>query len=92
MLLTLAFTLVSSNIHVLMTDEPPSSSTAVLTLAGGDTAASTTVQQAPALPHLDTPDAFPVLYPQPYIIQLDLMRTVFATIEDRKIAIVRHLK
>lgn len=85
------FTLVSSTIHVLMTNEPTSSSTAAISLAGGDAAASTTAQQAPALPHLDTPNAFPFPYPQPYSIQLDLMRTVFAAIEDGKIAIVRQL-
>lgn len=41
-----------------------------------------------ALPRLPTPDSFPFPYAQPYSIQLDLMRTVFAAIEDRKVAIV----
>ncbi|KAL1410972.1 ATP-dependent DNA helicase chl1 [Vanrija albida] len=45
-------------------------------------------EDGPALPHLPTPDSFPFPYPQPYGIQLDLMRTVFAALEDRKIAIV----
>lgn len=42
----------------------------------------------PALPHLATPESFVFPYPQPYAIQLDLMRTVFTAIEDGKIAIV----
>jgi chromosome transmission fidelity protein 1 len=42
----------------------------------------------PVLPPLATPDSFPFPYPQPYSIQLDLMRTVFSAIEDGKIAIV----
>lgn len=42
----------------------------------------------PALPRLATPESFPFPYPTPYGIQLDLMRTVFAALEDRKIAIV----
>ena len=39
-------------------------------------------------PSLPTPEDFPFPYPQPYDIQLELMRTVFAAIENRKIAIV----
>jgi len=35
-----------------------------------------------------TPDVFPFPYPTPYSIQVDLMRTVFEAIEQRKIAIV----
>lgn len=45
-------------------------------------------EAGPTLPHLATPDSFPFPYPQPYSIQLDLMKTVFAALEDRKIAIV----
>lgn len=37
---------------------------------------------------LPTPEAFDFPYPKPYDIQLDLMKTVFRAIEDRKIAIV----
>lgn len=41
---------------------------------------------------LPTPDIFPFPYPTPYQIQVDLMRTVFEAIEQKKIAIVRpHL-
>ena len=40
------------------------------------------------LPTLATPKSFPFPYPRPYDIQLDLMRTVFQAIEERKIAIV----
>lgn len=42
----------------------------------------------PILPPLATPDSFLFPYSQPYSIQLDLMRTVFRAIEERKIAIV----
>lgn len=38
---------------------------------------------------LPTPEAFPFPYPTPYAIQVDLMRTVFEAIEQKKIAIVR---
>jgi hypothetical protein len=38
---------------------------------------------------LPTPDNFPFPYPTPYSIQVDLMRTVFEAIEQKKIAIVR---
>lgn len=38
---------------------------------------------------LPTPDVFPFPYPTPYQIQVDLMRTVFEAIEQKKIAIVR---
>ena len=38
---------------------------------------------------LPTPDVFPFSYPTPYQIQVDLMRTVFEAIEQKKIAIVR---
>ena len=44
-----------------------------------------------ALPRLSTPEAFAFPYERPYDIQLDLMRTVFRAIEDRKIAIVSGL-
>ena len=37
---------------------------------------------------LPTPDVFPFPYPTPYSIQVDLMRTVFEAIEQKKIAIV----
>lgn len=37
---------------------------------------------------LPTPDTFRFPYPTPYAIQVDLMRTVFEAIEQRKIAIV----
>ena len=37
---------------------------------------------------LPTPDTFPFPYPTPYAIQVDLMRTVFEAIEQKKIAIV----
>jgi hypothetical protein len=37
---------------------------------------------------LSTPDVFPFPYPTPYSIQVDLMRTVFEAIEQKKIAIV----
>lgn len=38
---------------------------------------------------LPTPDSFPIFpYPEPYNIQLDLMRHLYAAIEGRKIAIV----
>lgn len=40
------------------------------------------------LASLPTPARFDFPYPQPYDIQLDLMKTVFRAIEDRKIAIV----
>jgi len=41
---------------------------------------------------LPTPDVFSFPYPTPYQIQVDLMRTVFEAIEQKKIAIVRpHL-
>lgn len=48
------------------------------------------VSAAPAefTPALPTPESFPFPYPRPYDIQLDLMRTVFQAIEERKIAIV----
>jgi hypothetical protein len=42
---------------------------------------------AEAVP-LATPSSFDFPYPQPYEIQLDLMKTVFRAIEDKKIAIV----
>lgn len=35
-----------------------------------------------------TPETFPFPYPTPYGIQVDLMRTVFEAIEQKKIAIV----
>jgi hypothetical protein len=38
---------------------------------------------------LPTPDVFPFPYSTPYQIQVDLMRTVFEAIEQKKIAIVR---
>ena len=38
---------------------------------------------------LPTPDVFPFPYPTPYPIQVDLMKTVFEAIEQKKIAIVR---
>ena len=44
------------------------------------------------LPSLPTPETFPFPYPKPYDIQLDLMRTVFQAIEERKIAIVSPLR
>jgi chromosome transmission fidelity protein 1 len=37
---------------------------------------------------LPTPSSFPFPYPTPYPIQIDLMRTVFEAIEQKKIAIV----
>jgi len=37
---------------------------------------------------LPTPDVFPFPYPTPYQIQVDLMRTVFEAIEQKKIAVV----
>ncbi|KAK1925113.1 helicase C-terminal domain-containing protein [Papiliotrema laurentii] len=37
---------------------------------------------------LPVPDTFPFPYPTPYSIQVDLMRTVFRAIEEKKIAIV----
>jgi chromosome transmission fidelity protein 1 len=37
---------------------------------------------------LPTPDVFPFPYPTPYTIQVDLMRTVYVAIEQKKIAIV----
>ena len=40
------------------------------------------------LPPLPTPDTFPFPYAKPYDIQVDLMRTVFQAIEERKVAIV----
>ena len=40
---------------------------------------------------LPTPEVFPFPYPTPYQIQVDLMRTVFEAIEQKKIAIVRPL-
>lgn len=43
-----------------------------------------------SLPPLETPERFPFPYPQPYSIQVDLMRTVFRAIEDGKIAIVSN--
>lgn len=46
------------------------------------------VDGEPPLPALPVPETFPFPYPQPYEIQLDLMRTVFRAIEERKIAIV----
>lgn len=39
---------------------------------------------------LPVPDTFPFPYPTPYSIQVDLMRTVFRAIEEKKIAIVGH--
>ena len=39
---------------------------------------------------LPTPANVPFPYPTPYGIQVDLMRTVFEAIEQRKIAIVSH--
>ncbi|CAK9783872.1 unnamed protein product [Cutaneotrichosporon oleaginosum] len=55
----------------------------------GDSAeAGPSRQDEPPLPRLPTPTSFPFPYPEPYSIQLDLMRTVFAAIEARKIAIV----
>ncbi|KAL7424206.1 ATP-dependent DNA helicase chl1 [Cryptotrichosporon argae] len=40
------------------------------------------------LPQLPTPETFAFPYPQPYGIQVELMRIVFRAIEERKIAIV----
>ena len=40
------------------------------------------------LPHLDTPTSFAFPYAKPYDIQLQLMQTVFAAIEQGKIGIV----
>ena len=37
---------------------------------------------------LQVPETFPAFPFQPYAIQLDLMRRVFASIEDRKVAIM----
>lgn len=37
---------------------------------------------------LPTPDSFSFPYPTSYAIQVDLMRTVFEAIEQKKIAIV----
>lgn len=37
---------------------------------------------------LPTPEIFPFPYTTPYGIQVDLMRTVFEAIEQKKIAIV----
>lgn len=42
-------------------------------------------------PPLPTPESFPFPYPNPYDIQLELMRTVYQAIEQRKIAIVRRV-
>lgn len=50
-------------------------------MAGYDT-------EALPLPSLDTPQTFPFPYAKPYDIQLQLMQTVFATIEQGKIGIV----
>lgn len=56
--------------------------------AGGSFSNAATEETATAIPALATPDTFPFPYPKPYGIQLDLMRTVFEAIENRKIAIV----
>lgn len=40
---------------------------------------------------LPTPDSFPFPYPTPYGIQVDLMRTVFEAIEQKKIAIASYI-
>ncbi|ORX33827.1 hypothetical protein BD324DRAFT_643783 [Kockovaella imperatae] len=40
-------------------------------------------------PPISTPESFPFPFPKPYDIQVELMRTVFEAIEQRKIAIVR---
>lgn len=48
-------------------------------------------QETPAIAEvvpLPTPASFDFPYPQPYDIQVGLMKTVFRAIEDRKIAIV----
>lgn len=52
------------------------------------TTGGTDTKLTSAEPHLATPESFPFPYPKPYDIQLDLMRTVFTALEDRKIAIV----
>jgi chromosome transmission fidelity protein 1 len=44
--------------------------------------------QADEIP-LPSPETFAFPYPTPYAIQVDLMRTVFEAIEQKKIAIVR---